>query len=135
MKYLLIFLLVLAIFVISVTLGAQNDQQVTFNYLLAQGEYRISTLLAVLFAAGFAIGWLICGLFWLRVRVSLARAERKIKRLENQLSPATDVAVAPHSVCVEGITFYAGVVVSAFACSRCLWLVYGPQKCATKQAR
>lgn len=96
MKYLLIFLLVLAIFVISVTLGAQNDQQVTFNYLLAQGEYRISTLLAVLFAAGFAIGWLICGLFWLRVRVSW-RAERKIKRLENQLSPATDVAVAPHS--------------------------------------
>lgn len=54
MKYLLIFLLVLAIFVISVTLGAQNDQQVTFNYLLAQGEYRISTLLAVLFAVGFA---------------------------------------------------------------------------------
>ena len=97
MKYLLIFLLVLAIFVISVTLGAQNDQQVTFNYLLAQGEYRISTLLAVLFAAGFAIGWLFWGLFWLRVRVSLARAERKIKRLENQLSPATDVAVVPHS--------------------------------------
>ena len=91
MKYLLIFLLVLAIFVISVTLGAQNDQQVTFNYLLAQGEYRISTLLAVLFAAGFAIGWLICGLFWLRVRVSLARAERKIKRLERQLTPASDI--------------------------------------------
>jgi putative membrane protein len=45
-KYLLIFLLVLAIFVISVTLGAQNDQQVTFNYLLAQGEYRVSSLLA-----------------------------------------------------------------------------------------
>jgi putative membrane protein len=88
-KYLLIFLLVLAIFVVSVTLGAQNDQQVTFNYLLAQGVYRISTLLAVLFAAGFAIGWLICGLFWLRVRVSLARAERKIKRLEQQIAPAT----------------------------------------------
>jgi putative membrane protein len=92
-KYLLIFLLVLAIFVISVTLGAQNDQQVTFNYLLAQGEYRVSTLLAVLFAAGFAIGWLICGLFWLKVRVSLARAERKIKRLENKLTPANDAAV------------------------------------------
>ncbi|MBM6604881.1 LapA family protein [Enterobacteriaceae bacterium RIT814] len=93
MKYLLIFLLVLAIFVISVTLGAQNDQQVTFNYLLAQGEYRISSLLAVLFAAGFAIGWLICGLFWLKVRVSLARAERKIKRLESQIAPTADVPV------------------------------------------
>ncbi|WP_407437146.1 LapA family protein [Lelliottia sp.] len=93
MKYLLIFLLVLAIFVISVTLGAQNDQLVSFNYLLAQGEYRVSSLLAVLFAAGFAIGWLVCGLFWLKIRVSLARAERKIKRLENQIAPATDVSV------------------------------------------
>nr|WP_276558586.1 MULTISPECIES: LapA family protein [Enterobacter] len=90
-KYLLIFLLVLAIFVISVTLGAQNDQQVTFNYLLAQGEYRVSSLLAVLFAAGFAIGWLVCGLFWLKVRVSLARAERKIKRLEQHIAPASDI--------------------------------------------
>ncbi|VFS19325.1 inner membrane protein [Escherichia coli] len=98
MKYLLIFLLVLAIFVISVTLGAQNDQQVTFNYLLAQGEYRISTLLAVLFAAGFAIGLVD---LWPVLAASSCfpwRAlERKIKRLENQLSPATDVAVAPHS--------------------------------------
>lgn len=95
MKYLLIFLLVLAIFVISVTLGAQNDQLVTFNYLLAQGEFRISTLLAVLFAVGFAIGWLVCGLFWLRVRVSLLRAERKIKRLEHQLAPEMATTVAP----------------------------------------
>ncbi|HEY3983322.1 LapA family protein [Cedecea sp.] len=92
MKYLFIFLLVLAIFVVSVTLGAQNDQVVNFNYLLAQGEYRVSTLLATLFAAGFIIGWLICGLFWLRVRVSLARAERKIKRLEQQVTPAADVS-------------------------------------------
>ncbi|MBB1199474.1 LapA family protein [Enterobacteriaceae bacterium 89] len=95
MKYFLIFLLVLAVFIISVTLGAQNDQQVTFNYLLAQGEFRISTLLAVLFAAGFAIGWLVCGLFWLRTRVSLLRAERKIKRLEQQLSPTMPVSPAP----------------------------------------
>ncbi|AIR62504.1 LapA family protein [Cedecea neteri] len=91
MKYLFIFLLVLAIFVISITLGAQNDQVVNFNYLLAQGEYRVSSLLATLFAAGFIIGWLICGLFWLRVRVSLARAERKIKRLEQQVTPTADV--------------------------------------------
>jgi len=90
-KYLLIFLLVLAIFVISVTLGAQNDQQVTFNYLLAQGEYRVSSLLAVLFAAGFATGWLVCGLFWLKVRVALARAERNIIRLEHLIAPASDM--------------------------------------------
>ncbi|AIJ06561.1 MULTISPECIES: LapA family protein [Edwardsiella] len=88
MKYLLIFLIVLAIFVLSVTLGAQNDQVVAFNYLLAKGEYRLSTLLATLFAAGFILGWVICGLFYLRVRLGLARAQRKIRRLEQQLAPA-----------------------------------------------
>lgn len=88
MKYLPLLLLVLAIFVISVTLGAQNDQQVTFNFLIAQGEYRISTLLAILFATGFIIGWLICGLFWLHSRVLLARAQRKVKRLKQQLAAA-----------------------------------------------
>ncbi|QHB32677.1 DUF1049 domain-containing protein [Yersinia canariae] len=90
MKYLLIFLLVLVIFVISVTLGANNDQVVTFNYLLAQGEYRVSTLLATLFAAGLVLGWIICGLFYLRVRILLGRAERKIKRLESQQELPTE---------------------------------------------
>lgn len=91
MKYLLIFLLVLVIFVISITMGAQNDQIVTFNYLLAQGDYRVSTLLATLFATGFILSWLICGLFYLRVRLALGRAERKNRRLEQQLAqPATD---------------------------------------------
>ncbi|MBG6248294.1 MULTISPECIES: LapA family protein [Symbiopectobacterium] len=86
MKYLLIFLLVLAIFIISITLGAHNEQVVTFNYLLAQGEYRVSTLLATLFAVGFVLGWVICGLFYLRLRITLGRAQRKIKRLEQQRS-------------------------------------------------
>lgn len=86
MKYLLIFLLVLAIFIISITLGAHNEQIVTFNYLLAQGEYRISTLLATLFAVGFGLGWVICALFYLRLRIILGRAQRKIKRLEQQQS-------------------------------------------------
>jgi lipopolysaccharide assembly protein A len=84
-KYLLIFLVVLVIFIISVTLGAHNDQIITFNYLLAQGEFRISTLLAVLFGAGFILGWAICGLFWLRVRVSLGNAQRKVRRLQQQI--------------------------------------------------
>lgn len=89
-KYVFIFLLVLAIFVVSVTLGAQNDQQVAFNFLVAQGEYRISTLLACLFGLGFIIGWLICGMFWLKTRLSLARALRRIKRLEQQAVTASD---------------------------------------------
>jgi len=101
-KYLLIFLFVLVIVVISITLGAHNDQVVTFNYLLAQGDYRVSTLLAVLFATGFVLGWVICGLFYLRLRLSHARAQRKIKRLEQQIAPAsTEPAEQQHAVSKE----------------------------------
>ncbi|MET4876638.1 LapA family protein [Morganella morganii] len=82
MKYFLIFILVLVVFIISVTLGANNDQVVTFNYLIAQGQYSVSTLLAVLFGIGFVLGWIVCGLFYLRLRLSLARARHRIKRLE-----------------------------------------------------
>ncbi|MGL9760437.1 MAG: LapA family protein [Symbiopectobacterium sp.] len=86
MKYLLIFLLVLAIFIISIALGAHNKQVViTFNYLIAQGEYRVSTPLAILFAV-FMLGWAICGLFYLRLRITLGRTQSKIKHLEQQQS-------------------------------------------------
>lgn len=85
MKYLLIFLVILVIFIISVTLGSHNDQVITFNYLIAQNDFRISTLLGALFGAGFVLGWAICGLFWLRLRVSLAHSQRKLKRLQARL--------------------------------------------------
>ncbi len=98
MKYLLIFLVVLVIFIISVTLGAHNDQVITFNYLLAQGEFRISTLLASLFGAGFVLGWAICGLFWLGVRVSLVHAQRKIKRMQTQLDKSNQLATTSTAV-------------------------------------
>ncbi|KYP97515.1 membrane protein [Sodalis-like endosymbiont of Proechinophthirus fluctus] len=95
MKYVLIILLVLVIFIISVTFGAHNDQVVTFNYLLAQNQFRVSTLLTSLFAAGFVIGWVICGLFCLRTRVALMRAERKVKRLEQQPAPVEAIPSVP----------------------------------------
>ncbi|WP_158784962.1 LapA family protein [Pantoea sp. BAV 3049] len=102
MKYLLIFLLVLVIFIISITLGAHNDQVVSFNYLLAQGQYRVSTLVATLFAAGFVLGWAICGLFWLRLRVSLANSQRKLKRLQQQMGQVEEpVTTSPVPVVKE----------------------------------
>ncbi len=85
-KYLLLFIVVLFIFIISFTLGAKNEELVTFNFLVAEGTFRLSTLLASLFGIGFLLGWVICGLFWLRARVALAHAKKKIIKLEQQLS-------------------------------------------------
>ncbi|WP_272690041.1 LapA family protein [Providencia sp. PROV152] len=85
MKYFLILLLAVVIFIISITLGSSNNQVITFNYLIAQGDFALSSLLASLFGVGFVLGWLVAGLFYLRAVVSLKNARRKIKRLESQL--------------------------------------------------
>lgn len=95
MKYLLIGLLVIVILIISVTLGAHNEQVVTFNFLIAKGEYALSTLLAVLFGGGFVLGWLLSGLFYLRLRLRLGRAERQIKRLQQTESSLPAETVSP----------------------------------------
>lgn len=85
-KYLLLLIVVLFIFIVSFTLGAKNEQVVTFNFLVAEGTFRLSSLLASLFGIGFLLGWAICGLFWLRARVALAHAKNKVIKLEQQLS-------------------------------------------------
>lgn len=102
MKYFLILLLAIVIFIISITLGSSNNQVITFNYLIAQGDFSVSSLLASLFGAGFVLGWLIAGLFYLKAIVSLKNARRKIRRLESQLatddktsfSESTDLAMS-----------------------------------------
>ena len=85
MKYFLILLLAVAVFIVSITLGSSNDQVITFNYLIAKGDFSLSSLLATLFGVGFVLGWLVCAVFYLRTIVSLKNARRKIRRLESQL--------------------------------------------------
>ena len=84
-KYFLILLLAVAIFIVSITLGSSNDQVITFNYLIAKGDFSLSSLLATLFGVGFVLGWLVCAVFYLRTIVSLKNSRRKIRRLESQL--------------------------------------------------
>ncbi len=86
LKYLALFFLVLVILIITFTLGSKNDQVITFNYLIAQGQYRVSTLLATLFGVGLLFGWIICTLIWLKTRIALAQARHKIKQLEKQMN-------------------------------------------------
>ncbi|EJS88867.1 hypothetical protein AAUPMB_08414 [Pasteurella multocida subsp. multocida str. Anand1_buffalo] len=42
-KYILGLVLVLAIVLVAITIGANNDQIISFNYMVAQSEFRLST--------------------------------------------------------------------------------------------
>ena len=85
MKYTLTLLLVLAVFLTSATLGTLNNNQVHLNYIFSQGEYKISSLLEVFLCTGFFLGWLICGIFWLRTGLALRSSNKKIQSLKHQL--------------------------------------------------
>ncbi|NVD07072.1 DUF1049 domain-containing protein [Vibrio sp. JPW-9-11-11] len=77
--------LVLALFLVALALGSQNQAVVTFNYLLAQGDFHLSTLLGGVFIAGFAVAWLIFGSLHLKSQLQV----RKLKKQINKLSPPT----------------------------------------------
>ena len=84
---LIIGLIILAVlFAVGITLGTQNDQLVSVNYLLAQGEYRLSSLLAVIFVAGFVVGWLVFSLVLLRLKLSNKGLQKKIERQQKELT-------------------------------------------------
>lgn len=68
-KYILGLVLVLAIVLVAITIGANNDQIISFNYMVAQSEFRLSTLVAILFGLGLILGWLISAIFYIKLKL------------------------------------------------------------------
>ncbi|MGR5132200.1 LapA family protein [Vibrio alfacsensis] len=73
---------VLALFLIALALGSQNQEIVTFNYLLAQGEFHLSTLLGVVFVVGFALAWVIFASIQFKTQLQVRRLKKKLKKYE-----------------------------------------------------
>ena len=69
-KYILGFVIVIAIVLVAITVGANNDQIITFNYIVAESQLQLSTLVAILFGFGLILGWLISGFFYLKLKCS-----------------------------------------------------------------
>lgn len=86
MKYILGIVITLAIVLVAVTIGANNDQIITFNYIVAKSEFRLSTLVAILFGFGLILGWLITGFFYLKVKLQNVALNRRVKRQAQQIS-------------------------------------------------
>ncbi len=88
-KYILSFIVVVAVILVGITIGANNDQLITFNYVVAQSELRLSTLVAILFGFGLILGWLITGIFYLKVKLQNIALNRRIKRQTQQITELT----------------------------------------------
>jgi hypothetical protein len=88
-KYILGFVITLAVILVGITIGANNDQLITFNYVIAQSELRLSTLVAILFGFGLILGWLITGIFYLKVKLQNIALNRRVKRQSQQITELT----------------------------------------------
>ena len=91
-KYILGLIIVLAIVIVAVTIGANNDQVITFNYIVAESQFQLSTLVAIL----FGLGWLITGFFYLKLKFKNMSLARQVKRQTlqiNELTTTRDKAV------------------------------------------
>lgn len=89
MKYILGIVITLAILMVAATIGANNDQLITVNYIVAKNELRLSTLVALLFGFGLLLGWLITGIFYLKLKLQNIALNRRLKRQTQQLNDLT----------------------------------------------
>lgn len=89
MKYILGLIITLAILMVAATIGANNDQTITINYIIAKSDLRLSTLVALLFGFGLILGWLITGIFYLKLKVQNIALNRRLKRQTQQLNDLT----------------------------------------------
>ena len=78
MRTVLALIVLTVVVALALTLGAENQQFIRLNYLLAQDEFRLSTLLVIVFAGGFACASLLFGVLLLRARLSLRRLRKQL---------------------------------------------------------
>lgn len=94
MKYILTLIITLTLVIVGVTIGANNDQIINVNYVIAKSEIRLSTLVAILFGFGFLLGWLVTGIFYLRLKLRNAGLNRLLKRQTQQINELESLSKA-----------------------------------------
>ncbi|MCX8650638.1 DUF1049 domain-containing protein [Gilliamella sp. B2776] len=85
MKFVLSIVLITIIFTISIALGSFNGEVVSFNYLFAKTELRLSVLLAIFFGSGFIVGTILTGIFVIISKLQHSSTKRKLNKLQKKM--------------------------------------------------
>ncbi|MFO6425023.1 LapA family protein [Motilimonas sp. KMU-193] len=86
MKALLTFIILALLFAVAIFVGLKNDAMVTFNYLIAQSDIRLSVLIAITFGIAFALGAGISSMLYLKLKISNRRLSKKVTRQSEELA-------------------------------------------------
>lgn len=93
MKRFLTLIITVLLFVIAVVLGLKNQQVINVNYLVAQSEIRLATLLALVFLLGFLVSSTVYVAFYLKLKMK-NRQLRKINSKQRKELNHSGVASA-----------------------------------------
>lgn len=88
-KYILGIVIFMAIVLVAITIGANNDQIITFNYIVAESQFQLSSLVAILFGLGLILGWLITAFFYIKLKLKNMALARQVKRQTLQINELT----------------------------------------------
>jgi len=85
MKRFITLVIIILFFAVAIILGLKNQQPVNINYLVAQSEIRLSTLLAINFMLGFIVSCCFGALFYFRLGMKNRQMRKLNKKQDKEL--------------------------------------------------
>jgi putative membrane protein len=80
-------------FILAVVIGLKNQQLIHLNYLIAQNEIRLSTLLAIIFSIGFIASMLVNSFFYLKLKMQNLHLRKLNKKQHKELNELRSLTV------------------------------------------
>ncbi|UJF20687.1 lipopolysaccharide assembly protein LapA domain-containing protein [Shewanella sp. OMA3-2] len=81
MKSFFAILIIGLLFILALLFGAKNEQIVTLSYFIAEGQYRLPVVLAVVFLSGFMLSWLLASFYIMKMKLALRKANKSLSKL------------------------------------------------------
>lgn len=86
MKSIITLVITILLFLVAIVVGLKNQQVVNLNYIVAQSEIRLATLLAIIFVIGFVTSGIIAMLFFLKLKIKNRQLLKMTKRQSKELN-------------------------------------------------
>ena len=93
MKRFLTLIVTVLLFAVALVLGLKNQQLININYLLAQSEMRLSSLLAIVFMTGFLLSAVFALLFYLQLKITNRRLRKLNKQQRKELEQLRAITI------------------------------------------
>ena len=89
-KYILGLIIVLAIVLVAVTIGANNDQVITFNYIVAESQFPTFNISCNFIWFGLILGLVNYWILLLKLKFKNMSLARQVKRQTLQINELND---------------------------------------------